>query len=531
MAELFSGTVTFLFTDIEGSTRLVREYRDRWGEALADHARIIREAVAEADGREIDTQGDAFFIAFPRAKNAVEAAAEVQRALAAHDWPDGMQMRVRMGIHTGEPALAEERYLGLAVHRAARICSAAHGGQVLLSSTATDLVTDELPTGIQLRPLGNVSLKDFDQPERLSQLVVDGLAQDFPPPRAAASGYAGREEELAAAADSAVASRSRREWPALLSQRRVWLPAGLALLAVAVLVAILSRGAGAGLASPRSVVAIDPRTNKVTRHFSLEASPSEAVFAGGAVWLADYVRGTLIRVDPRTKELKPVGLGLQPDALAVGSDAIWASSAPNLSNRVELATVDPQTATIGRTQTLEHDAPNSYIAAGAGAVWIGLEPRLIRIDQRTREVIADIAGMYTTALAANDDAVWVAEPDDEQLTLVDPDTNEVVRSIPVGASEPRAVAIGAGVVWVADLATDTVWKVDTVRNQVAQTIKVGDGPGGLALGFGAVWVANRFDGTVSRIDPATDKVTSTIRVGKSVAGITTGDGRVWVAVP
>jgi YVTN family beta-propeller protein len=531
MAELFSGTVTFLFTDIEGSTRLVREYRDRWGDALADHSRIIRTAVEAVGGREIDTQGDAFFFAFPRAKNAVEAAAAAQRALAVHEWPDGMPMRVRMGIHTGEPALAEERYLGLAVHRAARICSAAHGGQVLLSSTATDLVADELPIDLGLRPLGRVALKDFDQPERLSQLVVDGLAQDFPVPRAAASGYAGREEELAAAAESAVASRSRQEWPALLTQRRVWLPAGLALLAVAVLVAILSRGAGAGLASPRSVVAIDPRTSEVSRHFSLDASPSDAVFAGGAVWLADYVGGTLIRVDPRTKDVKAVGLGLQPDALAVGSEAIWVSSAPNLSNRVLVAAVDPRTATLGRRKTLEHDAQISYAAAGAGAVWVAVDPRLFRIDERTREVVANLGGLSTTALAANDEAVWVAETDDELLTLVDPDTNEVVRSIPVGFSAPRAVAIGADAVWVADLEQDTVWKVDPIRDQVVGTIEVGDGPGWLAVGFGAVWVANRFDGTVSRIDPATDKVTNTIRVGKSVAGITTGGGRVWVAVP
>src|SRR5215208_1215960 len=128
MPELPSGTVTFLFTDIEESTRLLKQLRERYGELLADHQRLLRAAFAEAAGREVDTQGDAFFVAFQRARDGVKAAVAAQRALATHEWPDGVEVRVRMGLHTGEPSLSETGFVSLAVHRGARICSAGHGG-------------------------------------------------------------------------------------------------------------------------------------------------------------------------------------------------------------------------------------------------------------------------------------------------------------------------------------------------------------------------------------------------------------------
>ena len=128
-----------LFTDIEGSTRLLQRLGERYGQLLADHRRLLREAVAVHDGREVDAVGDAFCVAFDRARSALEAAVDVQRALAAHDWPDGVECRVRMGLHTGEPWLDdEEGYVGIVLHRLARIASAAHGGQILLSSATAE---------------------------------------------------------------------------------------------------------------------------------------------------------------------------------------------------------------------------------------------------------------------------------------------------------------------------------------------------------------------------------------------------------
>ncbi len=172
MPDLPSGTVTFAFTDVEDSTALLLKLGDLYGDTLAEHRRIVREAFS-AEGVEIDTQGDAFFFAFPRAHDAVAAAAEVQLAHAAFDWPHGAVVRVRVGLHTGEPHVGEEGYLGLDVVRAARICTAARGGQVLLSEATRALVTS-LPAGAEIVPRGERQLKGIDEPERIFELEIEG---------------------------------------------------------------------------------------------------------------------------------------------------------------------------------------------------------------------------------------------------------------------------------------------------------------------------------------------------------------------
>jgi class 3 adenylate cyclase len=183
VAVLSGGTVTFAFTDIEGSTELLKRLGDGYAGALADHRSVIRNAFRARDGQEIDTQGDAFFFCFGSARDAVAAAVAAQRALAEHDWPDGTALRVRMSLHTGEPVVGEEGYVGIDVHRAARICAAGHGGQVLLSETTAALVSGALPDGVSKRDLGEVRLKDIDEPEHVTQLVIDGLPDAFPPLR------------------------------------------------------------------------------------------------------------------------------------------------------------------------------------------------------------------------------------------------------------------------------------------------------------------------------------------------------------
>lgn len=222
MAELPTGTVTFLFTDVEGSTRLLKQLKkERYSELLDELQRLLRSVFVGHGGQEIDTQGDSFFVAFRAAKDALAAAAAAQRALAGHDWPERVAVRVRMGLHTGEPVRGRDRYVGLGVHRAARICSAGHGGQVLISNATRELVEDELPEGIALRDLGRQRLKDIDRPEHIFQLVVEGIPQDFPPLKRAGMASAdedgagtliGRDDELAellAGLNDAVAGRGR----------------------------------------------------------------------------------------------------------------------------------------------------------------------------------------------------------------------------------------------------------------------------------------------------------------------------------
>jgi predicted ATPase/class 3 adenylate cyclase/DNA-binding CsgD family transcriptional regulator len=169
--------VTFLFSDIEGSTLLVKALRERYPQVLAEHRRLVRAAVAAHGGREVDAQGDAFFVAFGGATQAVSCALEVQRALAAHDWPDGGQVRVRIGVHTGQAVRAGDGYTGVAVHRAARICAAAGGGQVLVSQATQAIIEDEEEgeLGFALVDLGQYRLKDLDRPVRLFQLAARGL--------------------------------------------------------------------------------------------------------------------------------------------------------------------------------------------------------------------------------------------------------------------------------------------------------------------------------------------------------------------
>ena len=184
MTDLPAGTVTFLFTDIEGSTRLLHELGERYADVLTDHRRLLRNVFAQNSGREVDTQGDSFFVAFGDAGDAVRAAAAAQQALAAHRWPGENGVRVRMGIHTGEPLLADGHYVGIDVHRGARIAAAAHGGQVLISARTSALVRgDGAAANATLRELGACPLKDLPEPERLFQLLVDGLPASFPPPR------------------------------------------------------------------------------------------------------------------------------------------------------------------------------------------------------------------------------------------------------------------------------------------------------------------------------------------------------------
>jgi DNA-binding NarL/FixJ family response regulator/class 3 adenylate cyclase len=197
-------TLTFLFSDVEGSTALLRQLRAGYTAVMGDHERLLRSAWADAEGRELDADGDSFFVAFRRPRQAVDAAVAAQRALAAHDWPDKVDLRVRIGVHTGEATPAGDQYVGLAVHRAARICDAGHGGQILVSETTRSLLEDEEAEldGLELRDLGHHLLKDFDRPVRIYQLAIRGLPAEFPALRAAAgegaAQLADRQDELAA---------------------------------------------------------------------------------------------------------------------------------------------------------------------------------------------------------------------------------------------------------------------------------------------------------------------------------------------
>ncbi|MFI5262288.1 MAG: ATP-binding protein [Candidatus Limnocylindrales bacterium] len=201
-----TGTVTLVFTDIEGSTRLLQTLGDRYPEVLADHHRLIRQAFARHGAVERGSAGDGLYFIFPAARDGVLAAIEAQLAIADHAWPDGVALRDRMGLHTGEPRAATEGLVGLDVHRAARICAAGHGGQILISQTTHDLIAEELRPPLGVIDLGSQQLRSLDTPLRLFQVTGPGLATDFPAPRTTdarrnnlkleVTSFIGREREI-----------------------------------------------------------------------------------------------------------------------------------------------------------------------------------------------------------------------------------------------------------------------------------------------------------------------------------------------
>ena len=508
MSELPSGTVTFLFTDIEGSTELVKQLGARYAMLNAEHQRILRAAFEAHNGREVDTQGDSFFVAFRRAKDAVAAAAAAQRDLAAYPWPEGAAVKVRMGLHTGEPHVGEDRYVGLGVNKAARIGAAGHGGQVLLSRTTRELVEDELPPGVSIRDLGERRLKDVDRPERLAQLEIEGLPSQF-----------GALKTL----DVELARKRRR------------LYAGAALIgvlaaAIAIPVFALGQGSGGGGANvaPNSVAIIDPESNRVTGSVPVGIRPSAIAIGEGAVWVGNLDDRTISKIDPVTRTVQQnIGLQSTPTGVTTGAGSVWIAN----GLRGTVSRLDAGVNAVGEPIEVTARSNAGSIAFGDGKVWavFGIG-ELGRIDPATNLVEATgVAGGSPSAIAVGEDSVWVANSGDNTVSRINPRTASEV-SDPSTGRRPRGVAVGAGSVRVTNEADDSVTRIDAASGSTATILlSEASGPIGVAFGAGAVWVANGGDGTVSRIDPETGDI-ETIRVGGRPSGIAVEDGVVWVTI-
>jgi YVTN family beta-propeller protein len=526
VAELPHGTITFLFTDIEGSTRLLKQLGERYGVARADHHRILRAAFEACDGQEIDTQGDAFFVAFRRARDAVAAAAAGQRDLAANEWPDGRELRVRMGMHTGEPSVSDEGYLGLGVHRAARICSAGHGGQVLLSEATVALLGDDEIPGIELRDLGRHQLKDIDRPERIHQLVLAGLPDSFPPLKApqsqpdAATPFEGREGELAEAAQAAVT-------PPPWYRRRV----GMAVIAGVILAALLAGGAllfaGGSNALARidtdSAGLIDAKSNEIKKQVAVGVGPGAIAVGAGSIWVAAG-DGTISRIDPKANLVtQTFPLDGTPSGIGFGDGAIWVTTNEDRSVR----RISPAGNRIGEGIPVGNGP--SGVAAGSGAVWVAnrFDDTVSKIPEGEGATKVFRAGLTPSGVAVGEGAVWVSNEAAGTVSRLDP-TSGALQTISVG-NGPGGISVGEGAVWVANSIDGTLSRIDPANNSVAATISVGQGPSAVAVGMGAIWVTNRYDGTVSRIDAKTNRVTDTISVGESPGGIAATATGIWVS--
>jgi ABC-type transport system substrate-binding protein/class 3 adenylate cyclase len=525
MAERPTGTVTFLFTDIEGSTRLLEQLRDRYGDVLATHARLLREAIEQFEGHEIDTQGDAFFVAFARARDAVAAAVAAQRAFAAEPWPDGISARVRMGIHTGEPLVGGERYVGMGVHRGARICAAGHGGQVLLSNTTRELVEDELPDDVHLRDLGEHELKDLKRPERIFQLEIAGLPSSFPPLRTAqASAFEGREGELAQAAEEIAWRR--------VTPRRVGIgSAAAALIVAAVLVPLLLLGGSTDTAvAANSIVALNP-SGSIAATVPVGARPVAMTSGAGALWVANLDDKSVTRVDLSSRQaVRAIPIGDAATGLASTRNAVWATDGTG-----RVSKIDPRYDRV--TLTRSPGGSGSFFGgtvrptlAAFGSIWV-VDPDgfVSRIDPRSGRKRGSVGvGNLPSAIAAGAGSVWVTNSSDGTVTRID-STTLVPKTIPVGHS-PSAVAVNAAGAWIANAGDNALVRVDTGTNAVTGTTPVGDGPTAVLAMPTALWVANGRDGTVMRLDARTGHVNKTIRLGGTPNAFATAAGQVWVAI-
>jgi YVTN family beta-propeller protein len=525
MADRPTGTVTFLFTDIEGSTRLLEQLRDRYDAVLSRHAELFRSAIEQFDGHEIDTQGDAFFVAFARARDAVAAAVTVQRALAAEPWPDGVSLRVRMGIHTGEPLASGERYVGMGVHRGARICAAGHGGQVLLSNTTRELVEDELPDDVRLVDLGEHELKDIKRPERIFQVEIDGLDSSFPPLRTAGpSAFEGREGELERAADEITTGR--------LTRRRVAYVAapGAALIAAAVLIPLFLLGGSSDTAvAANSVVPIDA-SGSVGTAVPVGARPVAITSGAGGLWVANFDDESVTHIEmPSRQAVRTIPIGDAPTALAATKDAVWVTG-----GKGDVSEIDPRYDRVASTRSLA--APGFFVGSvrptlsAFGSLWI-VDPDGVvsRIDSASGRKLGSVGvGNDPSAIAAGAGSVWVTNSSDGTVTRIDP-TTLLTTTIPVGHS-PAAVAVNAAGAWIANAGDNTVVRVDPDTNAVAGTTPVGEGPTAVVATPTALWVANGADGTVMHLDPQSGTVSKTIHLGGTPTALATADGQVWVAI-
>lgn len=527
------GRVGFLFTDLEGSTRLLRRLGDEgYAAVLARHDRSIRDAVAHFGGEVVDTQGDAFFAAFSQPASAVRAAVAAQQALAAQPWPQGVRVAVRMGAHVGLRQRSGHRYLGLDVHLAARICAAANGGQVFVSNAMRGAVWDD-PDAPELVELGGHRLKDFDEPQAIYLAVVPGIPLHQRPPRpmggAADGAFAGRETELADAAATMMVRRARRQ------ERRRMLGVLGAIAVVGGVIAAYeaSRTAPIQIAT-NSIAEIDPRTGRVVADLPIGSSPTAIAEAAGDVWVVSRA-GTLTRIDERTRRVTQVAgqLGRRPPTdVAAGLGKVWVVNGFD-------RTVTVLDAPSGRfLQTLRLPThvgvlgvPDSRAAAGAGGVWVdngggaGVTPFVGGIRRAT------LRPLPTGAIAVAGGAVWVGSRTNyfgkPGLVEIDPSARRVRGRVRIG--ELDAMAPGEHALWVADGAAGTLERVDAATRRITDRVQVGRGITALAARGGSVWAANARTATLLRVDIRHHRVVARIRLAREPDALVGSRTGIWVA--
>ena len=547
-----SGTVTFLFTDIEGSTELLKQLgRDRYETVLTEHDDLLRAAVAAHDGRVVDTQGDSLFGAFRSAREAVSAAIEAQRELAAHEWPDQLHVRVRMGLHSGEPKAGDQGYVGIGVHRAARVGAAAHGGQILLSETARALVADDLPAGVSLRDLGVHRLKDIDEPARLYQVVTAGLQERFPPLRTVRRG------------------RSRRAYLVL---------AMVALVIAAGATAVVLLATGLASAKPvrlhaNSIAVIDAKSGKPVGDVPLAFSPTDVNASGNEIWVLNWLGRTATAIDPSTlKVIQTVGVDGDPLSQYAIGDTDWVG----IPGGVDVLDTQADSNNATKISLWEPSGGSTrcyvYVTGNGRTVWVSEGTNVAVIDAASGNVLRKLhlptpsgvpPSLTCYGLRYSDGVLLAIRGPDFSIGSVDlrsasytPIANEPsLTPENFGGGSANWVA-GFGSYWVGTWTNSTsgtatnLTRFDpisgTATSKIASPRPAGSQPNDLP-GFNrlavdratGVWALEEpFINALAHIDPTTSQITSTTPLGHTVCcpvggignGVAVGHGRVWVGL-
>jgi class 3 adenylate cyclase/streptogramin lyase len=543
VSSVTSATATFVFTDIEGSTELLKTHRVAYSSILAEHHHILREGFTKYGGREVDNQGDSFFVAFARAKDAVLAAADIQQVLATHAWPDGATVRVRIGIHTGEAELTVDRYVGLSVHRAARISAIGHGGQVLVSATTAGLLEDEgdLP-GVRLRDLGEHRLKDIERPVRIFQLDIDGLGSSFPVLKTAPR----------------VPTRRRR---------RIVLGAAalLVLGGIALALASASHDEPPPEVVPNSLVRIDPDTLDATDVFPIGGGADRLISSGGYLWVMHHVLRdtdsaeirnagdhTISRVDPRTGEVVVVGGGLAPCGLTADpSGDVWVANcfSSRASRSANVVRIDAASLEFEATWPVPNG--NGFIrglAYGGGSLWLGPSltgaevervSHVTQLDPQTGDRHSFAFAQWPAELAWSEGYgdLWVTHFFDDSLSRLHAATGKV-KTVDGVARNPGSTVVSRDTVWTGDWSAMQVARIPAVGSSkprhVALPIENRRNPRWSVVwqvdaGAGAVWAATPRYGALWRIEPETNAVTE-IPIPYLPSGVAADDDAIWVTV-
>jgi YVTN family beta-propeller protein len=492
-----TGVVTIMFTDVEGSTDLTRRLGDEAArQTIESYRRIVRAALAEHDGREIDSIGDGFMLTFLSTRRAVACAVAIHKALAEHarDTPDE-EVRVRIGLNVGEVLERGGHPFGAAVNATQRVAAYAKGGEIYVSEPVRHLV-GTIPE-VTFRDRGRRQLKGFDERWRLYEVV-----------------WRRPEKKAPAAPRPSVPATVRRRRQLLLAGAG----AGVAILTLAGLLVLRDGASTLDRVAANSVGIVDPGSGDIVGAIRVGSDPADIAVGEGALWVANLVSGTISEIDPDAREVRATfNAGDHPRGIAAGEGAVWVTNGFD----DQLSVFDPSQNTV--TDTIDLLGPKD-VAVGHGAVWVATvtDRTVFRLDAEARDPERLSSG---TAVALGEDLVWVA--DGRRLRGFDPETRTVRRRVELRFAITQLAVGEDGIVWATHQGNDAVSYYDPDGGSSALE-DIANEPTGIAVGEGAVWVADALGRSLLRIGAESRRVERTIPLGSLPQAVVVADGRVWV---